>query len=67
MHLDGARILNAVTFLKCEPSEAVEDFDTVNFCLSKGLGCPVGSLIVGDTKDIEHARIIRKMLGGGMR
>ena len=48
MHLDGARALNAAVHLNVEPSEMVKDFDTVNFCLSKGMGCPVGSLIIGN-------------------
>lgn len=67
MHLDGARALNAATFLKVKPSEMVKEFDTVNFCLSKGMGCPVGSMIIGTKADIDHARVIRKMLGGQMR
>ena len=67
MHLDGARALNAANFLKIKPAEMVKDFDTVNFCLSKGMGCPVGSMIIGTKSDIEHARVLRKMLGGQMR
>ena len=67
MHLDGARGLNAAVKLGIEPAEMVKDFDTVNFCLSKGMGCPVGSLIIGEKEYIEHARVVRKMLGGGMR
>jgi threonine aldolase len=67
MHLDGARCLNAATFLNVDPALLVKDFDTISFCLSKGLGCPVGSLVVGKTEDIEHARVMRKMLGGGIR
>ncbi len=64
MHLDGARGLNAAQYLKVSPSEMVKDFDTVNFCLSKGMGCPVGSMVIGTKEDIEHARVLRKMLGG---
>lgn len=67
MHLDGARALNAAAFLNIEPAKMVEDFDTVNFCLSKGMGCPVGSLIIGTKEHIEHAKILRKILGGSMR
>ena len=67
MHLDGARILNASIFLKKDPKDMVKPFSTISFCMSKGLGCPVGSLVVGSKEDIEHARIIRKMIGGGMR
>jgi threonine aldolase len=47
MHLDGARCLNAAVFLKISPKIMTEDFDTVSVCLSKGLGCPIGSLILG--------------------
>jgi threonine aldolase len=67
MHLDGARGLNAATFLKIDPSEMVKDFDTINFCLSKGMSCPVGSLVIGSLEDIEHARMLRKLVGGQMR
>jgi threonine aldolase len=67
MHLDGARGLNAATSLGVDPKVMVKDFDTVNFCLSKGMGCPVGSLIIGDQEHIDHARVVRKMLGGQMR
>ena len=67
MHLDGARGLNAAQRLKVAPSTMVSDFDTVNFCLSKGMGCPVGSMVIGSKEDIEHARVLRKMLGGQMR
>ena len=67
MHLDGARCLNAAQYLKINPAEMVKDFNTVNFCLSKGMGCPVGSMIIGTKDDIEHARALRKMLGGQMR
>lgn len=67
LHLDGARCLNAATYLNVDPALLVKDFDTVNFCLSKGMGCPVGSMIIGTEKDIEHARALRKMLGGQMR
>lgn len=67
LHLDAARGLNAAVALGIEPAEMVKDFDTVNFCLSKGMGCPVGSLIMGTKADMEFARVIRKMLGGQMR
>ena len=67
MHLDAARGLNAAVTLNIEPKVMVEDFDTVNFCLSKGMGCPVGSLIISSHENIEHARALRKMLGGQMR
>jgi threonine aldolase len=67
MHLDGARGLNAVTALNTDPATMVKDFDTVNFCLSKGMGCPVGSMVIGSKEDIAFARILRKILGGQMR
>jgi threonine aldolase len=67
MHLDGARALNAAQFLKVQPAEMVKAFDTVNFCLSKGMGCPVGSMVIGSREDVEFARMLRKMLGGQMR
>ena len=67
MHLDGARCLNAAAFLKVEPADMCRRFDTISVCLSKGLGCPIGSLVVGSKADIEHALILRKLLGGNLR
>jgi threonine aldolase len=67
LHLDAARGLNAAVYLKTDPAVMVKPFNTVNFCLSKGMGCPVGSLIIGSQEDINLARIYRKMLGGQMR
>ena len=67
VHLDGARIFNAATYLREPVAEITKKFDSVQFCLSKGLGAPVGSMIVGAKDFIERCRIIRKMLGGGMR
>lgn len=67
MHLDGARCLNAAAFLDISPAEMTKDFDTISVCLSKGLGCPVGSLVVGSEKDIKHSFILRKLLGGNLR
>ena len=67
LHLDGARSWNAAVFLNIEMKEMVKDFDLISCCLSKGMGCPVGSLVVGSEEDIKEARNIRKMLGGGMR
>lgn len=67
MHLDGARCLNAAVRLDIDPAEMVQSFDTVNFCLSKGMGCPIGSVIVGKEEDIAYASIMRKLLGGQMR
>ena len=67
VHLDGARIFNAAVYLGQSVAEITEKFDSVQFCLSKGLGAPVGSMIVGSKDFIERCRAIRKMLGGGMR
>ena len=67
VHLDGARIFNASISLGKSVAEITKKFDSVMFCLSKGLGAPVGSLLVGSKKFIEQARICRKALGGGMR
>lgn len=66
-HLDGARIFNAATALGCDVRDLSRGFDSVMFCLSKGLGAPVGSVLLGDRDFIHRARIVRKMLGGGMR
>ncbi len=67
MHLDGARIFNAATALGAGVRELTDGFDTVMFCLSKGLGAPVGSMLVGSAEDMAGARNFRKALGGGMR
>lgn len=67
MHLDGARIFNASVALGLPVSELAADFDSVQFCLSKGLSAPVGSVLVGERDFIKEARHYRKMLGGGMR
>lgn len=67
VHLDGARIFNAAVATGIPMEELVKDFDSVMFCLSKGLGAPVGSLLLGSKGFIEEARHVRKMLGGGMR
>jgi threonine aldolase len=67
VHLDGARIFNASVVLATPVAELTRHFDSVMFCLSKGLGAPVGSMLVGSRDFIEEARIIRKMMGGGMR
>jgi len=66
-HLDGARVFNAATALGISVAELTSGFDTVNFCLSKGLGAPVGSILVGSRAAIDRARGFRKALGGGMR
>lgn len=67
VHLDGARIFNAATALGTSVAELSAGFDTVMFCLSKGLGAPVGSMLLGTRNAIERARVFRKALGGGMR
>ncbi len=67
VHLDGARIFNAAIVLKRDVAEIASLFDSVMFCLSKGLGAPVGSMIVGSREFIERAVPVRRMLGGGMR
>jgi threonine aldolase len=67
VHLDGARIFNAAIALNTSVAEIARPFDSVMFCLSKGLGAPVGSMIVGRKDFIKEAISVRKMLGGGMR
>ncbi|MCS7198017.1 MAG: low-specificity L-threonine aldolase [Candidatus Bipolaricaulota bacterium] len=67
VHLDGARIFNAALATGRSVKEITEGFDSVMFCLSKGLGAPAGSMLVGSREFIEKARRVRKMLGGGMR
>jgi threonine aldolase len=66
-HLDGARIFNAAVALGVDVKALTRGFDTVMFCLSKGLGAPVGSMLVGSDELIRKGRIFRKALGGGMR
>jgi len=67
VHLDGARVFNAAAFLGKPVAEITRSFDSVMFCLSKGLGAPVGSMLVGTKDFIGRARSVRKALGGGMR
>lgn len=67
VHLDGARIFNASVASKIPVKQYVQNLDSVMFCLSKGLGCPVGSMLVGSQDFIVKARKVRKRLGGGMR
>lgn len=66
-HLDGARIWNAAVHLGVDPGELTSEFDTVQVCLSKGLGAPVGSVVCGSEAFVTEARRVRKMLGGGVR
>jgi len=67
VHLDGARIFNAATAVGRNVADITGKLDSVMFCLSKGLGAPVGSMLVGSRDFIEKARVTRKLLGGGMR
>jgi threonine aldolase len=67
VHIDGARIFNAAVALDVKVSDYAKHVDSIQFCLSKGLSCPVGSMVVGSADFIETARKKRKMLGGGMR
>ncbi|QSE97863.1 threonine aldolase family protein [Fulvivirga lutea] len=67
IHLDGARLFNALAETKERPTEYGQYFDTISICLSKGLGAPVGSMLVGKREYITKARRVRKFLGGGMR
>jgi threonine aldolase len=67
VHIDGARIFNAATATRIPVSRLAKNADSVMFCLSKGLGAPVGSLLVGTAEAIGRGRLLRKRLGGGMR
>ncbi len=67
LHLDGARIFNAAVALGIDVRDLTRHVDSVQFCLSKGLAAPVGSLVAGARPFIEQVRYVRKMLGGGMR
>ncbi|WP_068546573.1 low-specificity L-threonine aldolase [Thalassotalea crassostreae] len=67
VHLDGARIFNAITELNIELKQICQYVDSISICFSKGLGAPIGSVLCGDREFIERAKQIRKMAGGGMR
>ncbi len=67
LHLDGARLWNALEVTEQDPKEYGAVFDTISLCFSKGLGCPVGSVLVGSQEDMREALRIRKVFGGGMR
>ena len=67
MHLDGARLMNAVVASGKSAREWAQHFDTVSICFSKGLGAPIGSAIAGSSEHIRKARRLRKLFGGGMR
>jgi len=66
-HLDGARLFNALVETGESPADWGAQFDTISICLSKGLGCPIGSVLLGSKVDIKRARKVRKVFGGGMR
>jgi threonine aldolase len=67
VHLDGARLFNAHIYTGASMESLTNCFDSVSLCLSKGLGAPIGSLLISDQTTIDKARRLRKMLGGGMR
>ena len=67
LHLDGARLWNAMVAKNETPKQYGETFDSISICLSKGLGCPAGSVLLGKKEFIKKARRIRKVFGGGMR
>jgi threonine aldolase len=67
LHLDGARLMNALSVNKVDPKVYAAQFDSISLCLSKGLGAPVGSLLLGTKEFIHKARRVRKVMGGGMR
>src|SRR5260221_4012056 len=67
VHMDGARVFNAAVALGVPVSDLAAEVDSVQFCLSKGLAAPVGSLVAGSRAFIAEARRMRKLLGGGMR
>ncbi len=67
VHLDGARVWNACVAQGVALTDVARHVDSLNFCFSKGLGCPVGSVFIGSRAMVEEARRVRKMLGGGMR
>jgi len=67
LHLDGARLFNALAVNGIDPKRYAAAFDSISICLSKGLGAPVGSLLLGKTDFIHRARRVRKVFGGGMR
>jgi threonine aldolase len=67
LHLDGARLFNALVAKKESPEQYGKLFNSISVCLNKGLGCPIGSLLLGDKIFIKNARRVRKVFGGGMR
>ena len=67
VYMDGARVLNAAVALDMDPAVLCEKVDVVSLCLSKGLACPIGSILMGPKDVIARARVMRQMLGGGWR
>jgi len=67
LHLDGARLMNALVETGIQPRDYASVFDSISLCLSKGLGAPVGSVLIGSASFIKEARRVRKVFGGGMR
>jgi len=67
LHLDGARVMNALSVTGIDPAEYAKEIDSISLCLSKGLGAPVGSILIGSRDFIHQARRVRKVFGGGMR
>lgn len=67
LHLDGARLMNALAVTQLHPATYAAQFDSISLCLSKGLGAPIGSLLIGSNEFIKKARRVRKVFGGGMR
>lgn len=67
VHLDGARLFNACVAGGYSPADVAKHVDTISICFSKGLGCPMGSILVGSAQQIRHARRTRKLLGGALR
>ena len=67
MHLDGARIFNALLYTGDDIIPYCKPFNTINFCFSKSMGCPIGSVLLGSAEDMHFAKNLRKMLGGGTR
>jgi threonine aldolase len=67
LHLDGARLMNALAVTGISPKEYAQQYDSISLCLSKGLGAPVGSLLLGTKEFIKKSRRVRKVFGGGMR
>jgi len=67
LHIDGARIFNAIAAYKCKPADLSEYYDSLTICFSKSLCCPTGAVVLGDRDFINKLRYIRKSLGGTMR